>query len=476
MRNAFFFVIMLSLTVFISGQSRRVAPAAALKESDPGTGGTTGQSLPQLFEEANTYVKKKVVEFEQKKVPYSDSLLLQTQHERRQLAAKYAAIGSQRTGLADEDFYYLGLLNWIAENYDGTAVNLRKYLASENSIPDKAQTARSYLVVIASKQKSFDEAEKLLAEYLKGAPIKSTERARMEKELAKAYMDAGNFTTAASHALLAYTVIKGVAADTSTRQQSMDELLDDGMLVFDSFRKNGRQDEADAALVDLRSTAASVASPSLYFYALDNHIKYLIETGRKPAALELYASSFDKINKDFADKAAQTDVIQKLKKREKQYRLMGEPAPEIKDIDQWIGGDKTTLSALRGKVVLLDFWATWCAPCFGTFPSLKEWNHDYSADGLVIIGVTRYYGQAEGFPVDHPNEIEFLKKFKRQYGLDYPFAVADDQAPQQAFAATSLPTAVIIDRKGVIRYLESGTNPFRLDEMHSLIVKLLAEK
>jgi thiol-disulfide isomerase/thioredoxin len=265
-------------------------------------------------------------------------------------------------------------------------------------------------------------------------------------------------------------------ADTSSRQQNMDELLDNGMLVFDTLRKNGQQKEADAILDDLRATASSVSSPSLYFYALDKHIKYLIETGRKPAALELYASSLDKINKDFVDKSAQNDVVQKLKKREKQYHMMGEPAPEIDGIDQWVAGTKTTLADLRGKVVLLDFWATWCAPCFGTFPSLKEWNQDYAKDGLVIIGVTRYYGQAEGFPVDHANEIEFLKKFKLQHGLEYPFAVADGQSPQHAFAATSLPTAVIIDKKGVIRYLESGTNPFRLEEMHSLIIKLLAEK
>jgi hypothetical protein len=54
--------------------------------------------------------------------------------------------------------------------------------------------------------------------------------------------------------------------------------------------------------------------------------------------------------------------------------------------------------------------------------------------------------------------------------------VAKDQAPQHAFSALSLPTAVIVDRKGVIRYLESGTNPFRLEEMRELIIKLLAEK
>src|SRR5437773_2289752 len=116
MRNVFFFVIIFSLAAAIFGQSRRIAPAATLKQAGPTTSSDAEQTLLQMFEEANTYVKKKASEFEQKKVPYSDSLLLQTQRERRQLAAKYASIASQRNGLSGEDFYYLGLLHWIAEN------------------------------------------------------------------------------------------------------------------------------------------------------------------------------------------------------------------------------------------------------------------------------------------------------------------------------------------------------------------------
>jgi hypothetical protein len=94
----------------------------------------------------------------------------------------------------------------------------------------------------------------------------------------------------------------------------------------------------------------------------------------------------------------------------------------------------------------------------------------------VILGLTRYYGRAEGFAVDHPNEIAFLKRFKEKYQLGYDFAVADGQETQNLYAATALPTTVLIDRKGVIRYIESGTNSSRIEEMRSMVLKLLAEK
>jgi thiol-disulfide isomerase/thioredoxin len=228
--------------------------------------------------------------------------------------------------------------------------------------------------------------------------------------------------------------------------------------------------------LDLRKTAGAIGSPSLFAYAADKLIVFMIESGRKPLAMETFLTSLIQAGKELPTKPAQHEAIQLIKKREKQYRLLGETAPEFTTVDKWFPGTAKTLGSLRGKVVLLDFWATWCGPCYDAFPSLAEWHRDHSAEGLVILGMTRYYGQGEGFSMDNAGEIEFLKRFKDKHGLPYDFVVARDQTTQQLYAATGLPTAVLIDRKGVIRYIESGTNPTRVEELREVMLRLLAEK
>ncbi|MEQ1605893.1 MAG: TlpA disulfide reductase family protein [Pyrinomonadaceae bacterium] len=473
MRATIIFLIVFA-SVATLGQSRRVpptgtSPTAVLPSAAEAT-------VKQMFDEANGYIRAKAAEFDLKRVEFSDSLFKQTKLEQRQLAAKYAAKASQRKDLTADDRYYLGMLHWIAENLDGTLEALQKFIASDSPEAGRRQTARSVVTVVLAKQKKMPEAEAVFAEYLKNEPTKLTERSRIGGEMAKAYQTLKDFKKMAPHADAGYTASKGLLSDATSRSRGLDEILDAGMLVYEAYRDSGEQKKADDALEDMRATAAEFEAPSFYYYAVDQKIKFMIETGRKPAAIAYYAAALSSADKDLRAKTSSADVVSRLKKREKHYKLLGEIAPELPLADQWFPGDTRTLATYKGKVVLLDFWATWCVPCFEAFPSLIEWHQDFNRDGFEILGITRYYGTVNGLPADNPSEAIELKRFRQRERLPYDFVVMKDQSAQNLYGATALPTAVLIDRKGVVRYIEAGTSSARIGQMREMLGKLLAEK
>jgi len=467
----FLVIVSLFLTINAFAQAGRVKP-----DSPNSTSVSAELNAEKMYREANEYARLKFTEFEQKKTPFSENLRLQTIREQKQLAARYASELSTLNKLAGEDFFYLGMLHWLAENPDGTEANFKLFLASENPKAEKAQTARSVLTVTAARRKNFDEAEKFLKEYLNTNPVNLRERSKMENELAVGYFEAENFPRAAAHAEEAFRLTKTLFQESTSRARGLAEILETGRTVFEIHKASGNIEKTDAALEDLRRTAVFSESTGIYYFAVDNAVKYMIETNRKPQALAMYKTVINQIAKDFPNKPLQEDMMRRLKRRDTHYNLLGSPAPELVEIDVWMPGEAKTLAGLRGKIVLLDFWATWCGPCIDTFPTLIEMYKNHQKDGLEIIGLTRYYGQADGEDADRKTELAALRSFKQKYQLPYGFAVADNQTNQTVYGATAIPTAVIIDRKGIIRYIESGTNANREQEIEEVIEKLLAEK
>jgi len=103
-------------------------------------------------------------------------------------------------------------------------------------------------------------------------------------------------------------------------------------------------------------------------------------------------------------------------------------------------GRKLTLSAYRGKVVLLNFWATWCPPCRAEMPDLIKMQREYRSKGLQVIGVT--------YP---PEEIGEVRRFIQKLGVNYPIALGAKETKTLFAQSETLPLTIVIDREGNIR-------------------------
>ena len=154
-------------------------------------------------------------------------------------------------------------------------------------------------------------------------------------------------------------------------------------------------------------------------------------------------------------KRAATSGYLQIRDRATQIALIGQPAPEI-SIKTWIKGGPVRLDNLRGRVVLLEFWATWCKPCQEMFPKLKQLHEQAAHRGLEIIAITRHYMAYGGTAESKQEELQLMDTTVTNHGVSFAVGVAENESLQAAYGANGLPTAVLIDRRGLVRYAGPG--------------------
>jgi thiol-disulfide isomerase/thioredoxin len=120
----------------------------------------------------------------------------------------------------------------------------------------------------------------------------------------------------------------------------------------------------------------------------------------------------------------------------------GQTAPEI--ALKTLAGETVKLSALKGKVVLVDFWASWCGPCRESMPVLEKLSKSYKEQGFVVLGVN----------ID--NDAEAARKFLKD--LPVSFQVVNDAQKQvaKAYAPPTMPSSYLIDRQGKVHVVHAG--------------------
>lgn len=145
--------------------------------------------------------------------------------------------------------------------------------------------------------------------------------------------------------------------------------------------------------------------------------------------------------------------------------LVGNPAPEF--AVKAVAGPKGTVSlkALRGKVVLVDFWGTFCEPCKKSFPKLQDLHAKYGASGLRIVGISE----------DESDDKDKIPGFADTYGAKFTLGWDEDKSIAKSYKPETMPSSFIIDKKGVVRFAHVGYHDGEEVEVEKEIQDLLKQ-
>lgn len=142
---------------------------------------------------------------------------------------------------------------------------------------------------------------------------------------------------------------------------------------------------------------------------------------------------------------------------------IGYLAPNFRLTD--LHGDEVSVAGLGGKVLFINFWATWCGPCKAEMPSMEVLYREFKDQGLEILAVS---SDMEGETIVQP----FVKKL----GLSYPILLDPDFRADDKYLIQSVPTTVLVDKDGVITHRMVGARNWSAPESRDLIAKLLKAK
>ncbi len=133
--------------------------------------------------------------------------------------------------------------------------------------------------------------------------------------------------------------------------------------------------------------------------------------------------------------------------------LVPDPVNPIEFQLQSLGGPRVKLSSLKGKVVLLNFWATWCPACRQEMPSMQRMYRALRAEGLEILAV------------DLQENTQRVQGFAKELGLSFPIALDSDGSVGTQYGAHALPTTFLLDRRGLIFAWAVGSREWDTPEM-----------
>jgi cytochrome c biogenesis protein CcmG/thiol:disulfide interchange protein DsbE len=145
--------------------------------------------------------------------------------------------------------------------------------------------------------------------------------------------------------------------------------------------------------------------------------------------------------------------------------LVGNPAPDFHVTTVAGTHGSVSIKGLRGKVVLLDFWGTFCTPCKTSFPKLQALNAKYAGSGLQVLGISE----------DEPEDKGKIPGFASTYGARFAIGWDADRAISDRYKPETMPSSFLIDRKGVVRFAHVGFHSGDEAQIEREVQELLAQ-